>query len=755
MNRFQWSNVKLILNREIRDQLRDRRTLFMIAVLPLLLYPLMGMSFMQLAQFLKKNPSRVLIVSEAPLPTNPPMLVDGRMHGISPTDADLLLIEYQEHALPFPEQAAGKAANIIDQGTFDLVVCFPAVFVEESLDDHLIKHQSRLLNAKLSDPTDVDFFKRLASEAQVAEPQIYYNAAKDRSRIAYERMSIALTRWQQHRLTMAQPNIRPASNQPSIGLATLDVANPTGRRAAMWSKILPFVALVWALTGAFYPAVDLCAGEKERGTLETLLSSPAERSEIVCGKLITIMIFSFTTSALNLICMTLTATFAVRQFAGMTEGSFQAFGAPPASALIWLFAALLPIVALFSALALALATMARSTKEGQYYLMPLLLISMPLMMLAMFPSAELDLGTAIIPVTGVMLLLRYLIEGEFRQASLYFLPVMGVTAGCCYVAIRWAIDQFNDEEVLFQDTERFSLRLWLRQLVRDRSELPGFAEGIMCGLAILLIRFFAGMSLPTPTDWDSFAAITCLSLVGFVAAPAILMALSLTTNPKKTLRMHFPSSAWSIPAAILLAIFLHPIAVALIVVVKTMYPIDTTALAPFESILGAAPLGSMILMMALIPAICEELAFRGFILSGLRSVGRQRQAIIISSLFFGFAHGVVQQSVVATLFGLILGYIALQSNSLWPCIAFHATHNSLGICFSRYVPGLIERHPQLDLIIHNLKDGSASYHYGPPIVLGAMVASAAILKWFWSSNQVAEPVSSSENLTTGHNVAAT
>ena len=58
----------------------------------------------------------------------------------------------------------------------------------------------------------------------------------------------------------------------------------------MWSKILPFVVLIWALTGAFYPAIDLCAGEKERGTLETLLSSPAQRSEIVWGKLLSVVI---------------------------------------------------------------------------------------------------------------------------------------------------------------------------------------------------------------------------------------------------------------------------------------------------------------------------------------------------------------------------------------------------------------------------------------------------------------------------------
>jgi sodium transport system permease protein len=61
---MQWKNVKLIYLREMRDQLRDRRTLFLIAVLPLLLYPLLGMSFLQLAQFLKEHHAKVLLLGE-------------------------------------------------------------------------------------------------------------------------------------------------------------------------------------------------------------------------------------------------------------------------------------------------------------------------------------------------------------------------------------------------------------------------------------------------------------------------------------------------------------------------------------------------------------------------------------------------------------------------------------------------------------------------------------------------------------------
>ena len=102
--------------------------------------------------------------------------------------------------------------------------------------------------------------------------------------------------------SFVESNIPIAATQPFTVVNT-DVAAEGSRQAAVWSKILPFIVLVWALTGAFYPAIDLCTGEKERGTLETLLCSPALRSEIVCGKLMTVILFSFATALLNLISM--------------------------------------------------------------------------------------------------------------------------------------------------------------------------------------------------------------------------------------------------------------------------------------------------------------------------------------------------------------------------------------------------------------------------------------------------------------------
>ena len=147
--------------------------------------------------------------------------------------------------------------------------------------------------------------------------------------------------------------------------------------------------------------------------------------------------------------------------------------------------------ALFSGLCLALAAFARSTKEGQYYLMPLVLVTMPLTILPMSPGVELNLGNSLIPVTGMVLLLRTLLEGNYASAALpMFRRWWRVTLTCCLLAVRWAADQFNSESVLFRESERLDMGLWLRNLLRDREDTPSVAEAVFCGVLILMIKFF-------------------------------------------------------------------------------------------------------------------------------------------------------------------------------------------------------------------------------------------------------------------------
>jgi sodium transport system permease protein len=668
-----WHNVKLIFFREVRDQLRDRRTLFMIAVLPLLLYPLLGMSFFQLSQFLHKNASHILVLAQGALP-DAPALIEGQHFSPALFDTDdgrnLLEVQVLQFADRSKESRDLSAEEYAQQAVrlkvYDAVVLFPPDFVE--------KLARRRTNAGTEEQDKVPF------------PDIIHNSAQEKSQFAYIRVNEVMNRWMDliGKESLERQHVSPESIRP-FQIHSTDVADEGHKDAAIWSKILPFVLMIWALTGAFYPAVDLCAGEKERGTLETLLSSPARRSEIVCGKLLTVMTFSMATSLLNLTFMAVTGLFIIQQVGSAAHGALS-LGPPPITSALWMLVALVPISAFFSALCLAVAAFARSTKEGQYYLMPLILIIMPLMVLPMTPGVELDLGKSLIPVTGVVLLLRAALEGNSVQAIPFIAPVTIVTLIACWLAIRWAVDQFNKESVLFREGERLDVGMWLRRLVRDREDTPSPAEAIFCGIMILTIKFILDLRFSAVQTgvltFDTFTVMVLVLQLTAILTPALLMAVMLTGRPDRTLLLKWPR--WlSLPAVVVLAVALNPLLGLLQKVVVALYPV--TMLPELEQLTKAISSGTVwqgILLIAVVPAICEELAFRGFILSGLRRTGGKWRAIILTAIFFGVTHSIVQQSLLATLTGCVIGYIAIQTGSIVPCMLFHFTNNALTVALS-------------------------------------------------------------------------
>jgi sodium transport system permease protein len=727
-----WKNVHLILVREVRDQLRDRRTLFMIFVLPLLLYPLLGMSLFQITQFIREQPTKVLVVGFRD-PPNFPKLVraddDGTLHFADELFSKVDNVRLLQLTMGKPEDlkepaepeadAHGKhagpkkpsaAEQLVQSGAYEAVVYFPADF-NAKLNEFRDKLQAVDRNEEGS--------TKEVNRLHVPSPRLYYNTAKEKSQLAYVRLREVLEKWTDAigQQNLASRNL-PALTAKPFDFAPVDVAEEEERDAALWSKILPFLLLIWALTGAFYPAVDLCAGEKERGTLETLLSSPAERNEIVWGKLLTVMLFSVMTAVLNILSMGITGSIVMSQIPN--------FGPPPPLAPIWLFLALLPMSALFSALCIALASFAKSTKEGQYYLMPLVLVTMPLVILPMAPSIELNLGMSLIPVTGVVLLLKAMLEGRYLEALPYIPPVAAVTGGCCLLAVRWAVDQFNSENVLFRESERGGLTIWFRHLLRDREDTPSVAGATLCGVLIMTIYFFMSTAMSPPTTFATFMTHAVVTQLVVIFLPAMLMTVICARSVRQTLLLYLPRKS-AIPAAILLALALHPTALVMNQVLQRLYPVNPELL-KFGALLQDGSPWIVVAVFALIPAVFEELAFRGFILSGFRHVGHRWRAIVLTSLFFGLSHGAaVQQAINAGILGLLLGYLAVQSGSILTGIAFHMTHNAAALVLPSFFGETIIANPPWSWAAKLSPEGSVeTYH--PFIVAAGIIVAGAILR---------------------------
>ena len=508
---MRWSNVRTIFRREVRDQVRDRRTLFMVFALPILLYPVLGIGVVQFYMAFEEKPREVVLLGAEYLPPIPPLL-NASGDGFSPDlvrdlgFAGKLRVRREEKGSPWSNQQYRGVG--IRQGQADAVLMIPP-----------------------------DVATRLEKDRSANIP-IDYVSADERSQVTYLRIREILTRWSEEivRGRLAKVNKTSDYVEP-VRTAGTDLATKAEAGGNVWGRIFPFLLVIMALTGAFYPSIDLCAGEKERGTMETLLISPASRGEIVMGKFLTVVLASMTTAILNLLSMGLTGLQLAYKVAGGSGAAASALGPPTLMAAFWMVVLLVPLSVFFSAICVALAVLAKSMKEGQYYMTPLYMVSLPLILLTLAPGVELTPFYSMVPITGVGLLLKSLIVGDYGVARRYFIPVLVPMVIYGAVALRWAVDQFRREDVLFRESERFEIGAWLRHLIRHREATPTPSQAFFCFTLMICLAWFATQALG---DLGSPLVGMGLGHLVFILLPPVLMALFFTSNPARTLRLARP-----------------------------------------------------------------------------------------------------------------------------------------------------------------------------------------------------------------------
>ena len=771
-----WRNVFLIFRREVLDQLRDRRTLFMVAVLPLLLYPVMGIGMVQMTVLFSEQPRTVVILGADDLPTMP--LVEGSRFAKTwfriPADSEKLRV-VTDDASPdekLSKEAAAERKQLVQRATQLREMLGQRMQLEvNAADAREAKQPAEVLKleAALRDlgeplgslfsssgiqvliviPRDfkqnldrlrTELTRRDASEPPAPafnfpRPLIVQNSADEKSVIAHNRVTKVMNEWERSLLKeylrdSGLPEDLPTPVKPT----ELDLAEQGQLSANVWAKLFPALLIIMALTGAFYPAVDLGAGEKERGTMETLLICPATRTEIVLGKFLTVMLFSASTAILNLGSLGFTGKYMASLAGGGGAASrLGDLSLPPLASLVWVVVMLLPLSSLFSALCLALATFAKSSKEGQYYLTPLLMVTMGLTVFCSSPATEIEPFYSVMPVMGPALLLKGLLKstGPSTEIYLYAIPVLLTSIGYSLLALWWAIEQFGSEEVLFREAERFDLRLWVKHLLRDKEPTPSFTEAGFCFVLILLVQFLSMKTMQTAmmgatADNRALLAMQLLMIqqIALVATPALMMGVMLTTSVRRTFSLRWPGYGrllW----AILLPFALHPLTVELQMSLQWFFPKPPPGLAETMELMSSKnqPLWLVLLAFAVTPAICEELVFRGFLLSGFRRSGKVGVAIALSSLTFGIIHMIPQQVFNAALLGVALATICVRSRSLLPGVVFHFIYNALAVLHGRAGDTVPDTNVWAWLFRH--QDGALRYQ--PALLCLAALAAIGLL----------------------------
>ena len=221
--------------------------------------------------------------------------------------------------------------------------------------------------------------------------------------------------------------------------------------------MLPYILILLGLSGAMYPAIDLGVGEKERGTLETLLLTPIPRYQIVFAKFLVIFTTSFLAVFLSLLSFALiTTVLGPMAFASMSNGGnevmtefLNSLSTISILDILLMFLMLVPTAAIFASLLLSVSIYARTFKEAQNYMSPLMMISFLPIVLAILPGVKLDWFWASIPLTNVALAIKEIFKGtiDYNMLFVIFGSTTLVAGVLLYLCSWW----FQREEVLFRN----------------------------------------------------------------------------------------------------------------------------------------------------------------------------------------------------------------------------------------------------------------------------------------------------------------
>ena len=395
----------LVFLKELKELVRDRKTLFFMIALPILVFPLIiGVVGYFSTKAIEDAQTKVLnyaLVGGEYAPAIEAKMSETEVFNLIEIDQD------------------GDYRKLISAGQVDFILEIP-----ENYSDRVLELGQSIIKLYLNDAGLNLVFKRVS---EIVKLQVDMQRG-----IAFE--SLELTEQQQTAL---------------LNPIVLEKINTADNRENWGEKVggmVPYFIFILCLQGAMFPATDLGAGEKERGTLETLLISPIQRYKLVLGKLFTVAFAGLTAALITVSSM---AIWGLILSQGMAiEFVVNFMSSIGAIDFVLMFLMLIPVVAIFSSVLLSLSIYARSFKEAQSYMGTLVILVIIPIILAALPGVELKGGWAWVPLTNVALAIKELIKGTMDYYQLF--AIFGSTAIIAVALIGFCVYWFNKEKVLFR-----------------------------------------------------------------------------------------------------------------------------------------------------------------------------------------------------------------------------------------------------------------------------------------------------------------
>jgi sodium transport system permease protein len=396
------TSVGIIYRKELMDALRDRRTIISTIVVPMLMFPLLTIVFGSLAarsiQKVEREGSTIMLLGE----TNAPALAqriraaDG-IRVVPPSDAYVALISDKKLrcALEFPPRFEADVKGNRQPGL-----------------------------------------------------KIYHFAGEMRSQIAVRAVQKILRDYRDQIIEMrlAEGGFNNELLKPFASREE-NVAPPEKVGGNVIGGLFPYMIIFLCFMGALAPAIDLTAGEKERGTIESILASPVSRADLVLGKFLMVFTASIVTAVVSLTSFALTFSLpflAAREIARKSQIPFDLSVTGVAAVLLMM----LPLAVMFASALMSVGLWSKTTKEAHSYASPLMLLVLMPAMAAMVPGFDLNAKLALVPVLNVSLVSKEVLTGNYPWLLLGL--VFGSSCAYAAGALSLAAAAFKRESVLFR-----------------------------------------------------------------------------------------------------------------------------------------------------------------------------------------------------------------------------------------------------------------------------------------------------------------
>ncbi len=651
-----YHRIKQLYIKDLLDIVRDRRTLIAMTVVPIVLYPLLMLGSIQAASV------------QADRLKEMPLVIGVQTENVARGLRDIL----RQDAARIEQRAAeAKAADITIESS-NAILKFKIVAVTESKIEEWVRTFELADCAVIFEPLPLPQNWRMWRQVKA---KVVADSAEISSAIAGARLRGVLLRHGKFiRESRNAWDGRPGWYVNPITIDEIDVASAEKRGGGMLGQILPLILILMTMTGAIYPAIDLTAGERERGTLETLMVCPVPVVEIIMGKFLVVGSVAMVGAALNLCSMGLTL-----HFGGFSEAlASGADTAIPMRVLPLILLFLIPLAILFSALMLAVCSFARTFKEAQNYVTPVIIGALVPAGLAALPGSELQGVMMVMPVGNMVLLTRDLLLGNVAGGTI----IMVLLSTCLYAAtaVAIAVRVFGQEAVLFADSGSWRAQ-FDRRLIRPSANPKPTMPLLYVALLFPIWFYIQGGLQQQLDDPRTMLIVTQVLMIMCFAVVPMLLVVYYKVDWANAFSLRLPSGRHLL-AGVLLGLSTWALTHELIVLQKTyrLFGISDEyieQMSAFGKNLLSMPATVVIVLFAVIPGICEELLFRGLLLNGLRAAIRKWPAILAVGLTFAVYHYQVQRFVVTVSLGVLFTYVCWQSRSVIPAIIAHLMHNGV------------------------------------------------------------------------------